>query len=264
MHFAVEAMRPDGTTLSNVVEAPDRGSAVESLRDKGLVVLRVDPHAESGPRSAGLQLRRAKITLRDLVLLTRQMKMLLESGAPLVPALEAAHEQTTKPAMRALLARLRERVEEGESLSEALVPESQHFDAVFRSMVAAGESTATLPDVFGRLGALTQRQMQTRKLVVGALLYPAVLSGLLVTVLGILLFFVVPRFKLLFNTLRTPLPATTKFLFAASEYVVTGWPYLLAAGVAASVALVLALRRPAARIWLDRLVVGLPVVGRLL
>ncbi|MCK4340903.1 MAG: type II secretion system F family protein [Phycisphaerae bacterium] len=264
MQFAYEAMRPDGSTVAAQLEAGSRAEAVDALREQGLIVLKLDADARSAAEGAsGLQLHSSKITTRDLILFTRQMKMLLESGAPLVPALLATEEQTAKPTVQALLGRLRERVEEGDSLCDALEPERRFFDPVFRSMIATGEATASLPEVFGRLCDLAQQRQQTRKQILGALLYPAILCVLLTGVVGILLLFVVPRFRALFLSLNKPLPGSTKLLFAASEGLKHGWPYLLGGVVVVVVAVILCFRLPGTRRWLDHFVLKLPVVGRL-
>jgi len=263
MQFAYEAMRPDGTTVADQIEAGARAAAAELLREKGFIVLRLDERSGAAAQAAAARpLRRRGINTRDIILLTRQMKMLLEAGAPLVPALQATESQTVKPLMRELLARVRTRVEEGATLADALEPEAAYFDPVFRTMIGAGEATATLPAVFGRLCGLAQQQQQTRKQVVGALVYPSVLFVLLSGVVAVLLFFVVPRFRMLFLNLRSPLPATTKLLFAASESIKAYWPYGAGALAAVVITLVLAIRLPATRIWWDHFILNVPLVGK--
>lgn len=266
MQFAVEAMRPDGTLVQEALEAGDRHAAEETLRERGLILLRLDEAAggaaEGGGLSAVLQFLTGHVTLRDCILFTRQMKMLLEAGSPLVPALDAAQQQTSKPFMRALLGRLKTAVEEGDSLTEALETEKAHFDPVFRSMVAAGEATASLADVFGRLCQLAQSQLRTRKLITAALTYPAVLCVLLIGVISILLFFVVPRFNTLFTSLGSTLPATTEMLFNLSGFLMVYWPHVLGALLAGVIGLVVLARLPGTRARLDEIMLGLPVVGR--
>jgi len=266
MQFAVEAMRPDGSVVAEQIEAEDRAQAAQTLRAKGLMVLRLDERGGAARASPSPADRTAssKVTGRDLILLSRQMTMLLESGTPVVPALEAAEQQTSKAGMRVLLRRLRERVEEGDSLSGALQAEHDTFDPVFRSMVAAGEATATLPQVFARLCTLAQQRQQIRQMVLGALIYPIILSVLLVGVVAVLLFFVVPRFKTLFTSLRAKLPATTQFLFDASDLLRTGWPYVLAALVLLVTGVIVCVRMPGSRNWLDQVLLRLPLVGPLL
>jgi type II secretory pathway component PulF len=266
VQFVYEAMLADGRTVQDRIEAPDRSEAAGGLREKGMIVMRLDEAREESGSSFWSALQRvgAKMTVRDVILFTRQMKMLLEAGAPVVPGLEATEEQTAKPFMRALLRRLRERVEGGDTLCKALEAEGPLFNPVFRSMVGAGEATATLPEVFGRLCDLAQQQQKTRKLVIGALLYPAILTILLVVVLSVLLFFVVPRFKTLFTSLNSPLPGLTKVLFGVSEFVTHNWPYLAGGVVAVVVGGVLCCRLSSTRRWLDEVLLGLPVIGRVM
>jgi len=163
-----------------------------------------------------------------------------------------------------VLARLRERVEEGDSLSDALDAEHGAFNPVFCTMIAAGEATASLPQVFGRLCQLTQQQLQTRKMVLGAMIYPSLLSLLLTGVVVVLLTFVVPRFRPLFDTLGTPLPVTTHMLFAASEQFLASWPYILGGVLVGLGVLVVGLRSRRMRVWLDELAMRLPIIGRVM
>ncbi len=265
MQFVYEAMRPDGTSVHERIDAVGRNEAAESLREKGLLLLKLDeaggdPAANMGSDSF---LQSTQFSTRDLVLFTRQMKMLLESGAPLVPALEAAETQSTKPIVRRVLRRLRVCVEEGASLTDALEDQSKHFDSVFRSMIAAGEATATLPQAFGRLAGLAQQQAHTRKLVYGALLYPALLSVLLVAVVLVLLLFVVPRFHMLFTSLGSALPATTEILFAMSQFLQSGWPYILAGTAALIGGLTIARQSPTVHAATTTLMLHVPVIGPL-
>jgi type IV pilus assembly protein PilC len=265
VQFAYEALAASGGTVCDQIEAADQAEAAANLRERGLLVLRLDEAqaARRAPVTALFQRYGAKLTGRDVILLTRQMKMLLEAGAPLVPALEAAEEQTAKPFVRVLLRRLRERVEEGASLSQALEAEGPLFDPVFRSMIAAGEATASLPQAFGQLGELAQQQQKTRKLVLGALLYPAILSVLLVGVVSVLLFFVVPRFKMLFTSMHSPMPTLTRILFDISDFTTHNWPYMAGMVLSVIVGAVLCWRLPRTRQWLDEMFLRLPLVGRL-
>jgi type II secretory pathway component PulF len=265
MQFAYEAMRTDGATVRDLIDATNSAAAVDALRERGLMVLRLAEQAQTAPAEQRPGLLQSRgVSTRDLIIFTRQMKMLLEAGSPVVPALEATEAQTAKPVFRELLRRLRQRVEEGDSLAAALEPEKKLFDPVFRTMIAAGEATATLPQVFGRLSALAQQRLQTQRMVTGALIYPCVLCLLLIGVVSLLLFFVVPRFSGLFAGLNRPMPALTQLLFFLSDWIRHGWPYVLGALVFAVAGLVIAFRTPAVRTGLDQACLQLPVVGPLL
>ena len=130
-------------------------------------------------------------------------------------------------------------------------------------MVAAGEATATLAVTFARLCKLAQQQQQVRRVVRGALIYPIVLCVLLVAVVAVLLFFVAPRFRMLFVNLDSTLPALTGLLFDVSEALRSSWPIVVGSLVVVVVAAVLLLRRRATRDRLAELVLRLPLLGRL-
>lgn len=264
MEFCYEALGADGRRQTARVDARDRGEALERLRAQGLLVMKIAEAAGNAGRKAvtrsvgGRGIRR-----RDIVIFNRQMKMLLDAGAAVVPALAAVEEQTGNPAMRTLIGRVRTRVEEGETLTRALEHEERYFDPVYRSMVGAGEATATLPQVFDRLSAMVQQQEAVRRQITGALAYPAVLIVLLIAVISVTLLFVVPRFHQLFASMRSNIPATTEFLFALSQGLRAYWPYLIGGVVTSVVTGVVLFRMESFRRVFDDWLLRLPVLGRL-
>ncbi len=269
MLFSFEAMTADGALVRETLEAPSKAEVAAQLRARGYVLLRLSPvaseraDAAGASRSGGWFARRA-MNSRDLVLFTRQLKMLLSAGSAVVPALEAVEQQATKPAMRRLVRQIREHVEKGGSLSDAFREHPDVFKPAYCSMVAAGEAAGALPDAFDRLAELTHRQQQARKMLIGALTYPIILTVLCVAVASVMLGFVVPRFRGLFEALNADLPATTQFMFELSQQLRQHWPYVLAVVIAAIVALAVVLRLETTRRWLNRRVLRLPVVGRLI
>lgn len=263
MRYQIEAMNPTGGIVTDVIDADSRGRVSQELRERGLMMLKC-VEAAGPPRTTVTFTVRHKVTDGDLVLFARQMKMLLTSGAALVPALEAAESQTERPLVRRMVASLREHVEGGQTLTDAMAAQAEIFRPVHRSMIAAGEATARLPEAFGRLADLTQRQLQLRRALVGALVYPAVLSVLCTGVIAVLIGFVVPRFRKLFLNLNSDLPASTELMFAAAMAVRSGWPLLLAAVVLAVAGLVVGLRLPQVRRRLAQISLHLPLVGGLI
>jgi len=268
MEFAFEAMNREGRVVRDRIEAEDRTQAADMLRSRNLLLLRLERArddaggtmaARAWPLPARLADRRPG--LHDLVLFTRQMKMLLEAGAPLVPALQAIELQTHKPSFRRILRALREQLERGRSLTEALREHGQVFSPVFSSVVAAGEATAALPEAFERLSRLLHRQQQIRRSVVGATIYPAVLTLLLIGVLAVLVGFVVPRFAQLFENLNHPLPPATLALLTVSETLRAHWPLLLGGLGAATAAGVILLRQMAVQDSLEQILQRLPLIG---
>lgn len=261
MVFEFEAMTAEGRVVSDALEAASRNDAAESIRGRGLMLLRLDSRPDDDPGARQTNWWGSRIGGRDLMMFTRQAKMLLESGAAVVPALEAIEQQTSKDAFRRILRQVRGYVEKGGSLTDAFQEQGDLFKPVFCSMVAAGEATATLPHAFRRLSDMSQRQQQVRKAVIGALVYPALLGVLCLNVVAVLIGFVVPRFRSLFDNLNAPLPATTQVMFSISQWAVTYWPILLGGAVGAVAIVISVWRTPACRAWIDERMMRAPLIG---
>jgi type IV pilus assembly protein PilC len=275
VQFNCEAIAPDGRVVAEQIDASSRADALDVLRNKGLTPLKVDPAtpnragerrshgATERRRDGGEQTSPGGAKSADLVLFTQQLKMLLEAGAALVPALEAIEQQTAKARVKNLVHAIRQHVEQGGTLADAFHDRPDVFKPVFCSMVAAGEATASLPEAFDRLNELTMRQRKTRKTVLGALLYPAILSVLCVAVAGVVIGFVVPRFSTLFENLHSPLPTVTKFLFGMSEKVLDYWPVWATTLIVLIVGGVVVVRTQRLRLRFDALLLKSPVLGPL-
>ena len=266
MDFAYEAMTSDGRIVNDRAEGNSSTEIVDQLRSKGMTVMRVEPVRGDEPRAKNLGSgsgRGRKIKSADLVLFTQQLKMLLEAGSALVPALEAIEQQVSKTAVKKMVRAVRTHVEEGGTLTEAFQERQDIFKPVFCSMVAAGEATAQLPEAFDRLNELAVRQQSTRKTIIGALLYPAILAVLCLGVACVVLFFVVPRFSMLFKNLNSPLPALTQVLFIISQKSLEYWPYILGGLVAMIVGIVILFRVRELRMRIDNLLLGAPIIGPL-
>lgn len=263
MTFRYEALTRGGSVQAATIDAAGPDAAVELLRQQGLMPLTVNPAAPSH-QTAERPGFFGKPNGRDLLLFSRQMKMLLESGASVVPALEACERGTRKPRFRAALRELREQVENGGTLCDAVQGHPEIFNSVYCSMIAAGEATATLPRSFGRMSDLTYRHEQTRRMLVGATVYPAALSLLCVAVVGVLVGFVVPRFRGLFAQLNRAMPASTQVMFAASDVLRDYWPVLTGALAATVTGVVLAWRAAPVRRAIDRWIIRAPLIGPLI
>jgi len=133
---------------------------------------------------------------------------------------------------------------------------------VVRSLVAAGESGGRLDAMLDRLAKLVRQQLKVRTTLIGAMVYPTVLIAISMFVLTILVVFVMPRFRGLFETLQTPLPPTTKFVMGVSDIVRGQWPILLGVLASTVVAATMYLKSEAGKMFRDRVMVRLPQFGR--
>jgi type IV pilus assembly protein PilC len=265
--FAYNAVDARGHPITNVIEASTHDEAVEQLHARGLFVTDV---REAQEEESASRLRKTTAMIvgkpgntRDLMMFTRQMSMMLRAGSQVVPAMEAIETLIDKPGWRKIVAAVRHEVETGASLSRALSAYPHIFDAAFRAIVTAGESTGQAGAAFDRLAMMMKEQQQTKMRVIGTLVYPALLFVMSLGVVCVLLFFVLPRFDDVYTMLRTDLPLITQIMLAISRWAKHHVPFLVAGAILLTAAPFIAARFSRTRLWLDGALVRLPVVGSL-
>lgn len=263
MKLAYEGYDMAGKPAAGFVEAAGVAEAAEHLRRQGLFVtsVREQSAVTADPVPGAPRARRTGARSRDMVAFFRQLSILVGTHTPLVQALDAIERQTPDGPWRSVVADLRRRVEEGAALSAAMEAHASRFDAICRSMVAAGESGGRLDIMLRGLAEMVRQQYHVRRSVLGAMVYPAVLIVVSLCVLLVTLFFVLPQFRGLFDTLQVPLPPTTALLMSTSDWCASHWWAVIALAIAVATAPVIALRSPPVRECLDRILVVAPRIG---
>jgi type II secretory pathway component PulF len=268
VNLTYEAIDGSGRTVRDLVQADTVRAAVEQLRQRGLMVTHVErtsPQAtEQTVGQAGAATADLKLPLRQLVVFTRQMAMLLASGSAVVSALSAITRQLKKPEHVGLVKKISQDLEEGTPLADALRRWPKTFDAAYCAVVAAGEASATLPAMFDRLSKIVGKRRVVRNKVIASTLYPTLLVLLCAATLGIMLFFVLPRFGDMFMAVGVPLPATTRAMLAISGFLLAYWPVLLFCLLAVLGAAAFAVFHPAGRQWCANVQIKLPLLGRVM
>jgi type II secretory pathway component PulF len=262
MKFAYEGYDAKGAPASGSIEAPDEADAISKLKKRGVFVTEIrESQGKDAPAKAPGVKRGKSAGPKHVAMMARELSVLVSTGTTVVDALAAVERQASDEHWRGVVRDVRSRVEEGNTLHEALGAHSATFDAVFRSLVAAGESSGNLDDMLARLATLTRRQMAARASVMGAMIYPVLLISVASIVLTLMMIFVLPRFEGLFETLGAELPSTTKLLMSVSELLRGYWwglAPLVAIGVIGGVFYT---RTPAGQRALDTLAVRAPQFG---
>ncbi len=265
MKLAYTAYDGTGKTATGVIEADDTMTATEALRRRGLYVAEVVERKTTATRQhSGRRQRHVSRSqkLKNIAMFSRQLHVLISSGTQIVDALRAVERQARPGPWRDIISGLRTRVEEGTSLSEAMQDHADYFDPIYCNLVAAGESSGHLLEMFDRLAMLKQKQLRIRNSIVGAMIYPCMLVTLGSSIFVLLLLFVIPRFSTLFETVGVPLPSSTAVLLQISSVFRHFWWAigLLLGGVVFGIRYYL--HTPRGRRFRDVVVLRLPCIGR--
>lgn len=264
MKFSYQAYDKSGALKSGTIEAPSKDDANEQLRKKGLFVSSLVEGQGSATSSAGKSKKRkgsSRISTKAVAEFARELSVLISTGTPLIDAISSIERQSSSEAWSKVLREVISRLEEGDSLTSAMESRTDVFDAVFRSLVAAGESSGHLDAMLQRVAVLTRKQAQIKANLTGAMMYPILLIGIAVIVMGLLIGVVLPRFAGMFETLDTELPASTALLMMVSDFVRAYWWGVIPALIFGMVMLVRWIKSPAGGQTLSVLALGVPKLG---
>ncbi|MBX2852733.1 MAG: type II secretion system F family protein [Phycisphaeraceae bacterium] len=265
MKLAYNAVSATGTPVSDIIDATSMDEAMDVLRGKGLFVTQIEPESDARARkkvkaSGGISFKSKTKQLKDVAMFSRQLNVLVATGTPLADGLAALERQVKDADFKAQLAVIREQVEQGLTLYDALGKAPRYFDEVYRNIIKAGEESGSLPVMLDRLALLTRKQVQVRSQIGGAMIYPCLLIFISIVVLAIMLTVVMPRFTGMFESLDVPLPATTVALMAMSDLLRTFWWAVLLCGIGGIIGLKFALATPAGKRFMDGLMLSVPVL----
>jgi general secretion pathway protein F len=259
--FEYEALDFGGRTKKGVLSADSQRQARQELRRMNLTPVRLSaPRSETKAGAFGRETPRIKSG--QLVMITRQLSALTSAGTPLEEALNAVAVQAEGPARTRLIA-VRERVMEGWRFADALAEDEKSFPALYRAVIAAGETSGDLAGVLDRLAAMLEKNRAIQNKAVASLIYPAALMVIAGGVVTALMVFVVPKIIEQFNSFNAELPFLTKVVVGLSNWTVSYGLIVLLLILIGGVAFWRAMKEPAFKLPVDRFVLRLPVIGRL-
>lgn len=260
--FRYSAIDSNGRERQGRIRADSSEAARQALMLKQLFATRVEAHDARAAASLTSGFAR-KLNVKQLTLFTRQVATLVQV-APLEETLRTIVRQTEQPHVQRILGRVHTGVVEGRRLSDAMALEPTSFPPLYRAMVAAGESSGSLPEILERLADLQERQAQVRGKVIAAIAYPAALAVVATVVVIALMIFVVPKVVEQFDNIGQTLPLLTRIVIALSELMSGWWWAILAVLVLGSLGFARALRDEGFRYRFDAWLLRLPLIGRLL
>src|ERR671915_1179406 len=226
--YAFKALDLSGAPTKGEMEAGDKQAVAAQLRSKGLIVVDIE---EQTPASAGDILARfRKVKADELVIATRQLSTMVNSGMSLLRALYIIEEQTENDKLRDIWIEVRKDVEAGLALSDSLAKHPDLFNDLYVAMVQAGETGGILDNTLVRVADQLEKDAALRREIKAAMIYPSLIGGFAFVVLFALVAFLVPVFEKIFDDFGGDLPAITKFTVWLSHMFTQRW-YVMFGGM---------------------------------
>ncbi|MFC3913303.1 type II secretion system F family protein [Pseudaeromonas sharmana] len=258
--FVWEGVNRKGQKVSGEMQGENINLVKNELRKQGVNVSKIRRKSQSiFSKYSGA------IKAMDIAMVSRQIATMLAAGVPLVQTLRllsSSHEKTT---MRELLANICAEVESGTPLSQALKKHPRYFDDLYVDLVAAGEQSGALEQIYDRIAVYKEKAEALKSKIKKALMYPAAVMAVAVIVTTILLLFVVPQFEDIFKSFGAELPAFTQMVIGLSRFLQHSW-YFFFLGIVGFVFLFVRAHRNSQKVRdeVDKAILKLPIVGMIL
>ncbi len=261
--FSYEAMNAEGKRITDSSEANTKDDLILTLQTKGLMLVRWIDGSPSRRKSL-LKRSRRSLNSKELLLITREMAHLMKSGLPMDRSLTIIIQTSEAKPLLAMAQYLKESLQGGKSLSDAMAVKTEDFSDLYTNMVRVGEMGGILPQVMEKLAGFMERTEEIKKFIISSSIYPAILMMIGMVSVGVIMGVVVPRFAAIFTDLGQKIPASTLLLIQISQFLRTWWWAMILSSV--SIAL---------RLWrfsgtangkdrLDRIWIRLPLMGSLI
>lgn len=202
-----------------------------------------------------------KISKKDIIIFSRQLATLYQSGVPLTRSLDSLIEFTENRKLKNVLSEVKRDVESGQALYKSLSKHPKVFTEIYVNMIEVGENSGFLYDVLVRLALLMEKDMAVKAKVQSATFYPKIVLSAIIIAVVILVGFVIPKFAMLYRSFNVPLPLETRVLVAISGFFVNYWYVILGAAFALIVGVKLYMGSSGGRLWWDEHKLKIPIFG---
>lgn len=264
--YRYQARSSGGQVVSGTIAADNAMSAAQSLRQKGNQVLQLVPLNSNGD-SLGSKLKALNHmggpSQRDVLNMTTQLAVMIRAGISLRAALEGIADQCENPKFKSILMQMKQDVESGKSFSESLQRHPKLFGPLYVNMTKASEMSGSFSQMLERIADYLAQQIETRSMVVGAMIYPGVIATMAIGTTIFLLTFVLPRFAAVFQGKESAMPWPTVFLMSLSAFMVDWWWAVVGGLIASLILFMLFVRTEPGGWWWDTMKLKVPIFKRM-
>jgi type IV pilus assembly protein PilC len=255
--FSYVATDTAGQTATGIEKAASRDAVELALYERELRDIRI----EEKKSFLQFELTAKRVKREELMHLSRQLGAFVRAGLPLIDAVHTLGEEASNSSVRRMMAEIEEGLRGGERLSDCLDRHPKVFPDFYRGILRSAELTGQLDTVLDQLAKYLERDLEARRKVKQAMIYPTIIALMSVVTVAVLAGFVLPRFKTFFASLNAKLPLPTRMLLAVTSFLTQWWLVLIGGIVAIGLLIFVALRTEGGRFVRDRIALKLPVIG---
>jgi type IV pilus assembly protein PilC len=276
--FQYEAMDNTGLEIKETIDAPSEAEAQQMIREKGFFVTKItektarkkkDDKTKAGAKQATGAKKKQTFTIggvnaKTLTAFTRQLSTLQDAGLPILRSLRILEGQSKPGALKNALMGVIEDVESGNTLSEAMAKQPKAFDNLYVNMVKAGEAGGALEVILQRLAEFKERAQSLKRKVQGAMIYPVAVITVATCIVGFIMYYIVPKFKAIFNDFGVELPGITLMLIGISDTVVSYWFLIPVVPISLVVLMKIIRKNKTGAYIIDRILLKIPILGQII
>ena len=251
------ALDADGNSQKGVTDAPTERAVRAGLADQNLKPVKV----KEKKSLRELEIKPQRVKRVELMHMSRQLAAFVRAGIPILEAIDVLREATDNTTLKRVLLEVSDALQSGETLTDAVSAHPKVFPDFYRSVLQSSEYTGNVDVVLDQLASYIERDLDARRKIRSALMYPAVIFGASIVTVAILAGFVLPRFEVFFSSLGAKLPLATRIMLGFSAFIVSWWAVILLVAIAIGVGLTMFLRTPRGRQARDSTLLRLPAVS---
>ena len=255
--FKYAAIGPDGSTIHGVAEADTQGGLAAVLGERHLALV----DAKEKRSFLDIEITRSRVPRKDVMHFSRQIATFLRAGIPIVDAIDVIRQETTQKVFARVLGDIVDRLRAGETLTSCVESHPEAFPQFYVGIVRSAELTGNLDTVMDQLAAYIDRDLEARRKVVSALVYPGLVMVMSIVAVVVITVYVLPKFETFFASFKAKLPLPTRMLMSFSHFIGSWWMVVFGTIAALIVAAYMASKTSAGKAKRDALMLKLPVVG---
>lgn len=263
MEFSYIVKNENSEISQGTISAQNEEEAIGNLQKQGLFISQIKEIKQNNFLAGVTSVKSKKVTLKEKIIFTKQLAMMTSGGMPLVEALKSLQEEAEKEEFKKIIGKITEDVSGGSALSKAMEKYPKIFPSLYTSVVVSGEKSGKLAEVLERLADQYQKDYDLITKVKSAISYPLVIVCALIGVMILMLLFVIPKLKKIFDEMGVPLPIFTRILLGTSQAMVDYWYLFLIGIIGLFILLRYYFKTKSGRLFWDKFKVKVPIFGQL-